>query len=463
MNHLHLSDLCVIVLAAGQGKRMKSDESKVFFPFFGQPMLWHVLQAAHQLSPKRIISVVSPSDYDRAQEMFGTISEFVVQLEAKGTGDAVKQAWEKAPSEKNYLILCGDTPLIQSRTLGSLADIFFKTHADVSLITAKIENPRMYGRIIRNFEGSFEEIVEYKDANAEEKAINEVNSGIYLFKRQALEETLHCLSNHNAAKEIYLTDTLKNIKRNGGTISIYPLEGEEEIFGINNRKDLSTALNMAWQKKIETLMLEDGVSIMDPSNTFIDPSVQIGSDTVVKPFCYLEGPITIGRHVTIGPYVCMRATEKDPITIASFCQIGPFSSLRGGSHLMEHAHVGTYVELKKSILGEKTKAMHLSYLGDATIGKAVNVGAGTITCNYDGESKYQTIIEDDVFVGSDAILVAPLTIGRKSYIAAGSTITHDVPPESLGIGRSRQSNKVGWKKRKIIPEGNLGKESKANE
>lgn len=444
-----LSRLCVIVLAAGQGKRMKSLESKVFFPFLGKPLIAHLLDAVKPLSPRRIIVVVSPLDLERAQKTYGAFAEFVIQAEAKGTGDAVQKAWEIAPNEDHYMILCGDTPLIQSKTLLSLFEIYDKTRSDVTLITAMVEQAKMYGRIVRDSTGSFQEIVEFKDATPEEKLIREVNAGMYLFKRASLEKTLYCLSNKNAAKEIYLTDTLKDIRQQGGVISLHTLDNEEEILGINNRKDLSTALSIAYHRKNEHLMLEDGVTIIDPEHTFIDPRVEIGSDSVIKPFCYLEGPITIGSNVDIGPYVCMRASEKDPIIIESGCMVGPFSSLRGGTHLKENAHVGTFVEMKKSILGEKSKAMHLSYLGDAEIGKEVNIGAGTITCNYDGESKYKTIIEDRVFVGSDAILVAPLSIGHDSYIAAGSTITQDVPEHSLGLGRSRQVNKMGWHKRSI--------------
>jgi bifunctional UDP-N-acetylglucosamine pyrophosphorylase / glucosamine-1-phosphate N-acetyltransferase len=444
-----LSRLCVIILAAGQGKRMKSSESKVFFPFLGKSLIGHILDAVNSLSPHRIIAVVSPLDLERAQKTYGSLAEFVVQSEAKGTGDAVQKAWEIAPSEDCYMILCGDTPLIQDKTLLSLFEVFDKTHSDVALISARVEQAKMYGRIIRDSTGNFQEIVEFKDATPEEKLIQEVNAGMYLFKHKALESTLYCLNNKNAAKEIYLTDTLKDIRQQGGIISLYTLDNEEEILGINNRKDLSTALSIVYRRKNEHLMLEDGVTIIDPDNTFIDPRVEIGSDSIIKPFCYLEGPITIGTNVDIGPYVCMRAGEKDPIIIEAGCRVGPFSSLRGGTHLKENAHVGTYVEMKKSTLGKKSKAMHLSYLGDAEIGHEVNIGAGTITCNYDGEQKYKTTIEDRVFVGSDAILVAPLNIGHDSYIAAGSTITQDVPDHSLGLGRSRQINKTGWRKRSI--------------
>jgi bifunctional UDP-N-acetylglucosamine pyrophosphorylase / glucosamine-1-phosphate N-acetyltransferase len=447
-----LSRLCVIVLAAGQGKRMKSSESKVFFPFLGKYLISHILNAVSALSPNRIIVVVSPSDLERAKSAFASFAEFVVQAEAKGTGDAVQKAWEIAPNEDHYMILCGDTPLIQSKTLQSLFDIYDKTHSDVTLVTARVEQAKMYGRIIRDSKGFFQEIVEFKDATPEEKLIQEVNAGMYLFKHDSLEKTLYCLNNKNAAKEIYLTDTLKDIRQQGGIISLHTLDNEEEILGINNRKDLSIALSIAYRRKNEHLMLEDGVSIVDPEHTFIDPQVEIGQDSVVKPFCYLEGPISIGCGVIIGPYVCMRASEKDPIVIDSGCMVGPFSSLRGGTHLKEEVHIGTYVEVKKSIIHKKSKAMHLSYLGDSEIGKEVNIGAGTITCNYDGESKHKTIIEDRVFVGSDVILVAPLTIGHDSYIAAGSTITQNVPEHSLGIGRSRQVNKIGWHKRSGLSE-----------
>ncbi len=452
-----LSQVCVIILAAGKGTRMKSEESKVFFPFLGKPLLSHILQAAQGLSTKKILVVVSPADFDRAKELYHDTAEIVIQEEPKGTGDAVKKALNQRPGEKYYLILCGDTPLIQSSTLLSLSEIFFKTHADAALITAIVEQAKMYGRIKRNPEGDIEEIIEYKDATQEEKNIHEINSGMYLFKAAALKETLHYLKDFNAAKEVYLTDTLKQIRQKNGTISSYQLEGEKEIFGINNRRDLSRALMMAYQQKNESLMLEEGVTIIDPEHTFIDPRAKIGQDSIIKPYCYLEGPVCIGKNVSIGPYACMRASEDKPIVIESHCQVGPFTSLRGGTHLKQHVHVGTFVEVKNSTLDQNTKAMHQSYLGDAEIGKKVNIGAGTITCNYDGQTKHKTIIKDGAFIGSDAILVAPLSIGELSYVAAGSTITKDIPDQSLGIGRSRQENKIGWKKRAIIKKNNESK------
>ena len=251
------------------------------------------------------------------------------------------------------------------------------------------------------------------------------------------------MNTDNAAREYYFTDTLRRIIQKNGSVIISPIDGEDEIFGINNKLDLSKALKIAYQKTAQRLMIEEGVIIIDPDSVFIGPDVKIGKDTVILPFCYLDGKITIGENSQIGPYVCLRASTA-PIQIGTDCLVGPYSSIRSGSILEDGVHMGTFVEIKKTKLGKMSKAMHLAYLGDADIGERVNVGAGTITCNYDGVTKHKTSIEDDVFIGSNTTIVPPITLKKGSYTGAGSVITEDVPEDSLALGRSRQINKEGW-------------------
>lgn len=445
-NQNDFSKMACIILAAGLGTRMKSNQSKVFFPFLGKALVEYVLEKAESLSPGKIILVVSPKDYKIALEKYGKRVVIAIQKEPLGTGDAVKAGINLASEFPHCMILCGDTPLLETNTILSFCQEYYKQKASCGFISAVLDEPKMYGRVIRCKDQSFRKIVEFKDANETERAIKEVNSGIYLFQTDQLIHSLKILNTNNAAREFYFTDTLVEFKKNKETVMIWPIIGEDEIFGINNKLDLSKALKIALKKIKHHLMLEEGVIMTDPDSVYIGPEVKIGKDTIVLPFCYLDGKISIGENSQIGPYVCMRGIDS-PIQIGDDCFVGPFSSIRGGSVLEEGSHMGTFVELKKTRLGKHSKAMHLSYLGDTEIGKKANIGAGTITCNYDGFTKHKTIIEDDVFIGSDTIIVAPLKICKGSYTAAGSVITEDIPPDSLGIGRARQLNKEGWCKK----------------
>ena len=445
-NQNDFSQMACIILAAGLGTRMKSNQSKVFFPFLGKALVEHVLEKAISLSPGKIILVISPKDFQRAMDHFGEKATIATQKEPLGTGDAVRTAMDYISGFPHCMILCGDTPLLESNTIQAFCEDYLKQKASCGFISALIQEPKMYGRVTRFKDNTFRKIVEYKDANEAERVIKEVNSGIYLFQTEKLIQSLNVLNTNNIACEYYFTDTLVEIQKNKGTVLIWQIEGEDEIFGINTKLDLSKALQIAYKKIALRLMLEDGVIITDPDSVFIGPDVKIGKDAMILPFCYLDGKITIGENSQIGPYACMRGADL-PIQIGAHCVVGPFSSIRGGSVLEDYAHMGTFVECKKTKLGKHSKAMHLSYLGDTNIGQKVNVGAGTITCNYDGFAKHKTVIEDDVFIGSDTIIVAPLTIGKGSYTAAGSVITEDIPPDSLGIGRARQLNKEGWCKK----------------
>lgn len=436
-----------IILAAGQGTRMKSYQTKIRIPFFGKPLVEHIIDHLIQSGISYPVLVVSPGDYSELSSLYHQKAILTIQKEPLGTGDAVKAGLGVLPESSEYcLIVCGDTPLLSPSTLLHFISSCIKAQAAAGVITAEIDHPRQYGRIIRDSQGEFQQIIEYKDATEQQRNIQEVNSGVYLFKTDLLEEAISTLSTDNAAKEYYFTDTLSGLHQKGYRIFTHKMYSEEDMMGINTKMDYAKALQIANQRHLEELMIEHGVFILDPASTYIESSVTIGKDSVIKPFTYLEGNITIGEKCQIGPFVCMRGTE--PILIDNEAMVGPFSSLRGGTNLERDVHIGTFVELKKTKVGPNSKAMHLSYLGDAEIGSRVNIGAGTITCNYDGLHKYITRIEDDVFIGSDTIIVAPLTIHQKSYVAAGSTLTEDVPAFALALGRARQLNKLDWSKNK---------------
>lgn len=439
----HSMTMACIILAAGSGTRMKSTISKVLFPFLEKPLLEHVLEKAEALIPGKIVIVCSPKDYQQIVSQYGSRALITVQENPLGTGDAVKVGLQVIGDFQHCMILCGDTPLLTQSTLTEFFESYMKSKSSAGFISALVPDPKMYGRVYRGENKQFKGIVEFKDASEEIRQIREINSGIYLFEKKALTVALESLHNHNQSGEYYFTDTLLTIQNQGNNIFIMPIEGEEEILGINHKLDLSKAIKLAYLKIAERLMVEEGVIIIDPSTTFIGPKVSIGKDSVILPFCYLEGEVRVGTNTRIGPYVCMRGTDAS-IDIGDDCIVGPFSSIRGGSKLEDGSHLGTFVECKKTHLGESSKAMHLSYLGDAEIGENVNVGAGTITCNYDGYKKHKTIIEDNVFLGSDTIIVAPLTIKKGSYTGAGSVITEDVPEDSLALGRAKQMNKEGW-------------------
>lgn len=442
-----MENLNTMILAAGASKRMKSKYSKVFYPFLGQPLVKNIFTTAKSLNPSKIIIVVKEDDSDLAYKTFGNEAIIAIQKEPLGTADAVKNGLSYVDNDADLLILCGDTPLLKAETLKNLVSVSKDNNADVALITAIIREPKQYGRVIRDINKEFLKIVEFKDAKEEEKKINEINSGVYIFKSKKLNETLKSIGNNNASSEFYFTDTLEFIKKQGGKIETLTLLGENEIFGINSKKDLAEALKIAYRENNNYLMEEKGIVIIDPETTYIDKNAQIERDTIIKPFTFIEGNVKIGEDSVIGPFVCIRGGNEG-IVIGKKCTIGPFSSIRDGTIVEDEAKIGTYVEVKKTRLGKKSKSMHLAYIGDADIGENVNIGAGTITCNYDGTKKNKTIIKDNAFIGSNTIIVPPLTINKGAYTAAGSTITDDVPEDSLAIGRAKQVNKEEWVKRK---------------
>ncbi|MFZ5945279.1 MAG: bifunctional UDP-N-acetylglucosamine diphosphorylase/glucosamine-1-phosphate N-acetyltransferase GlmU [Bacillota bacterium] len=447
---------CAIVLAAGQGTRMKSKLPKVLHKVAGIPMLGHVLNTLEGAQICRKILVLGHGAKEIEENIKDNL-QVVYQWEQLGTGHAVMQA-EKliGPEDENVLVVCGDTPLLQVETLNNLLQKHQETDAVITVLTSIIKNPRGYGRIIRR-DNLIKAIVEEKDANEEQRAVNEINTGTYCFKGDFLKQSLSRLSNRNSQKEYYLTDLIGIAVENGLRVEGYILEDIRESLGINNKIQLAEAEKIMRLRVLERCMLE-GVTIIDPDTTFIDGRVRIGADTIINPGTIIEGNSIIGEDCVIGPGV--RVTDsiigkgsnvQNSVILESIigqnCKIGPFAYLRPGSELKDNVKIGDFVEIKKSIIGIGSKVPHLSYIGDSYIGENVNIGCGTITCNYDGKAKHQTIIEDGAFIGSNANLIAPVKVGKNSVIGAGSTISQDVPEEALGIARQRQKNILNWVKK----------------
>ena len=447
-----------IILSAGIGKRMHSSLPKVMHPICGRPMVQYVIDAAKDVTDKVIVVISNKIDKSIFKDV--TIAYQDVPL---GTGDATKSALnaiKDASDDARILILTGDNPLIKSSDLKSFLSYCNEKDSDAALLTAVAENPEGFGRIIRNKE-EFVRIVEEKDATEEEKKIKEINTGIYVFKKKYLSYSLQKITPNNAQKEYYLTDALSILKDAGIKINVKRLERSLPVYGVNNRKELSLATKIIQQEILDRLMLK-GVTILNPETVSIDYNVVIGNDTVILPNVLIEGETKIGNGCTIGPNTRITDALIGNGTDVQFsviiqseigenCTIGPFSYIRPGNRMSKNVKIGTFVEVKKSHFGEDTKVPHLSYIGDATIGKNVNIGAGTITCNYsglEGKKKNPTFIEDNVFIGSNNTLVAPVKIKKGAYTAAGSAITKDVPESALAIGRARQVNKENWVKRR---------------
>jgi bifunctional UDP-N-acetylglucosamine pyrophosphorylase/glucosamine-1-phosphate N-acetyltransferase len=385
------------------------------------------------------------------QKLFdGDRIRFVVQEEQRGTGHALMQAEKAVDPASAVIVLAGDTPLLRASTIKNLRDFHENSQAAASVLSCKISKPRGYGRIIRNADSSFARIVEEKDAGEREKAINEINSGIYCFQAKEVFRALAQINTANAQGEYYLTDVLEIMKNEDKKVGILIAEVEEDIYGINDRIQLSQAESIIRKRK-NTALMKNGVTIIDPSTTFIDRDVRIGRDTIILPFTMIEGNTIIGERCEIGPSsrindsviasdVSIESSRVKEARIADKCVIGPYSYLRPGAVLQQGVKVGDFVEIKKSTIGEDSKVPHLTYVGDAQVGRGVNIGAGTITCNYDGKNKYETILEDGAFIGSNTNLVAPVKIGKNAVTGAGSTISRDVPANSLGVERAKQKN-----------------------
>ncbi|MEN3336887.1 MAG: bifunctional UDP-N-acetylglucosamine pyrophosphorylase / glucosamine-phosphate N-acetyltransferase [Acidobacteriota bacterium] len=457
------SGIHVVVLAAGKGTRMQSAMPKVLHRAGGLPLIEHVLRAAASLRPQSIVVVIGHG----AGQVQAALAErmglsFAVQEPQLGTGHALLQAERLLPGADGTLVLLsGDAPLVGAPTLAALVQRHEAHGAAATVLTAKVPRPEGYGRIVRDDRG-IAAIVEDKDASDEQRRIDEINSGIYAFAIGPLFDALRQIGSSNAQGEYYLPDLVRIYRSRGLTVETVTLADAREILGVNSRKELAEVGTILRAAKLEALM-NAGVTIIDPASTFIEPDVAIGTDTILHPGVYLEGQTRIGSGCVIHSGVrIVNSSVDDQVTINNFCVItdshisrgaiiGPFARLRPQSDVGEDAYVGNFVELKKTKLGRGSKASHLTYLGDSTIGEKVNIGAGTITCNYDGTSKYPTVIEDGAFIGSDSQLIAPVRIGRGAYVAAGSSITKDVPPDALAIGRGKQINKEGWVSRKKKP------------
>jgi bifunctional UDP-N-acetylglucosamine pyrophosphorylase/glucosamine-1-phosphate N-acetyltransferase len=454
-------ELSSIILAAGKGRRMNSSIPKVLHKVAGKPMIAHVLKIPLALQAEPIVVVLGHNGSE-VEEYLKTLNEKIKvawQERLLGTGDAVKKALPliKGRSE-NVLILCGDTPLLTLETINHMVEIHFERRPACTLLTAVLEDPSGYGRVIRDIDGYVERIVEDVDANEEEKKVKEINAGVYIFQVDLLEEGLKSLHDFNNQGEYYLPKVVDYFVDKGYRVDAVKALEPDEIRGVNSREELARANKIYFYRRARALM-ESGVTIIDPDTTYIEDEVEVGRDTIIYPNTYLQGKCTIGSFCQIGPNAIIRDSILDDrvefvnsvafeAKIGTGSKIGPFAYLRPGTEIGKEAKVGTFVELKKTKVGDFSKVPHLSYLGDALIGRNVNIGAGTITCNYDGEKKHQTIIEDEAFIGSDSIIVAPVKINKAAYTAAGSVITEDVPEYSLGIGRARQVNKEGWVKSK---------------
>ena len=455
-----MTEIHVVILAAGQGTRMKSRLPKVLHPIASEPMITRVLRTAAGLSPASTTLIVGhQADAVRAQLAPTPGLQFALQEPQRGTAHALQQAETLLAGRTGTLVLLsGDVPLLRAETLQRLVDTHRAAGAAATVVTALMDKPYGYGRVVRK-DGGIARIVEERDASPAERKIQEINSGIYAFDLAPLFEALRGIASKNAQGEYYLTDLISIYRRRKLPVETLIVDDPQEIRGINSRRELAEVSILVRQNKNEELMAA-GVTIIDPATTYIDQDVEIGADTVIHPGVVIEGQTRIGTACEIQAYVRIADSElADRVTVNNFCliigarvadgaSVGPFAHLRTDTAVGQGAKVGNFVELKKTTLGAGSKVNHLSYLGDATIGARVNVGAGTITCNYDGTRKYETVIEDGAFIGSDTQLIAPVRVGKGAYVAAGSSITEDVPTGSLGIARGRQSNGEGWVERK---------------
>lgn len=449
-----MADLTTVILAAGKGTRMKSSLPKVLHKAGGKAMLAHVLDAAKEAGARRNIVVVGFGGEMVEKALVGE-AEFVTQEEQLGTGHAVLQAEPLLRGEEGtVLVLCGDTPLLTGALLRKLVEEHAASGAKATVLTAVMPDATGYGRVIRAADGMVEKIVEHKDATEEERAVREINSGIYCFEALDLFSALHEVGNDNAQGEYYLPDVLEILKKKGEKIFAVTADDYEETLGVNSRAQLAASEKILRRRKNEALMA-DGVTLMDPETTYVDADVIVGRDTILYPGTWLEGRTVIGEGCEIGPNSRFQNVKIGAHVTAHFCYaheceiadgvtLGPYVHIRPDTTLAEGVKIGNFVEVKNSSVGEGTKLPHLSYIGDSDIGAGVNMGCGTITVNYDGKKKFRTKVGDGAFVGCNSNLVAPVSVGGNAYIGAGSTITKDIPAGDLAIARALQKNIAGW-------------------
>ncbi|WP_336776689.1 bifunctional UDP-N-acetylglucosamine diphosphorylase/glucosamine-1-phosphate N-acetyltransferase GlmU [Paenibacillus sp. MMO-58] len=443
-----------IVLAAGQGKRMKSKLYKVLHQVSGKPMVGHVLDTVNEAKSERTVVIVGHGA-EMVKGYLGDRAEYVLQEQQLGTGHAVRQAEALLGSEEGTtIVICGDTPLVRAETIQSMLALHTSSGAAATVLTASFDNPTGYGRVIRGADGAVQRIVEQKDCSAEEAAVKEINTGTYCFDNKKLFAALAEVKNENAQGEYYLTDVIGIFRDAGDTVQAYCTPDLAEAIGVNDRVALADAERFM-RERINRKHLIEGVTIIDPANTYIEADVRIGADTIIYPGTVLRGKTVIGEDCVIGPQADITDSEilsgaavkystvADSV-VGKDSTVGPYANLRPGSKLGEGCKVGDFVELKNATLGDGSKVSHLSYVGDAVVGKDVNIGCGAITVNYDGFNKAITEIGDNAFVGSNVNLIAPVKLGEGAYVVAGSTITHDVPSGDLAIARQRQENKAGY-------------------
>lgn len=449
-----MANLIAVILAAGKGTRMRSKYPKVLHKVGGKAMLQHVIDAATIAGADEKVVIVG-HEAELVEAMVADQGKIALQAEQLGTGHAVMQTKEALSGfTGTALILCGDTPLLDGEELKKFCEAHKASGAAATVLTAIMDDPFGYGRIVRDAEGNVQGIVEQKDATEEQKAIKEINTGIYCMECPQMFDVLATLTCNNAQGEYYLTDVLEKLNAAGQKVGGVVTADSDMVMGINSRKQLSVAEGVMRQRILDKLM-DAGVTIMDPASTFIEGSVKIGSDTIIYPYTWLEGETVIGEDCEIGPNVRLTNVKLGNNNHLQFvyghdCQVkndvtvGPYVHLRPDTVISDHVKIGNFVEVKNSNIGEGTKLPHLTYIGDSDIGSGVNMGCGCITVNYDGKKKHRTIIGDNAFVGCNTNLVAPVTVGEGTYIGAGSTITKEVPKDALGIGRAKQKNIEGW-------------------
>lgn len=447
--------LTSVILAAGMGTRMKSKMPKVLHKVCGKPLSKWVIDASEAAGADKVCAVVGHKA-ETVKEVLGDVCEFALQAEQKGTGHAVMQAIDVIKNSKGeVVILNGDTPLITAETINKAIEYHKNNGNQATVITAILDDATGYGRIVRDNDGSVLKIVEQKDASEEEKKINEVNSGMYVFDAQSLVYALDKITPNNAQGEYYLTDTLEILLSAGKKIGGYAISDNDEIRGINDRVQLNEAEKIM-QKRINEYHMRNGVTMRNPESVYIEDGVEIGNDTEICQNVTIKSGTKIGSDCVIGSGSMLdRAVIHDGVDVLSSVilesevdegtHVGPFAYIRPNCHVGKEVKVGDFVELKNSNIDDGTKISHLTYIGDSDVGKRVNFGCGTVTCNYDGKKKYRTTIGDDCFVGCNTNFVSPINVGDGVYIAAGSTITEDIPENSLSIARARQVNKEGWK------------------
>ena len=452
-----MNKLKVIILAAGEGKRMKSKLPKVLHRVQGKTMADHVIDAAECAGADDICVVIGHGAETVKEALKNRKVKFALQQKQMGTGHAVMQAGDFIEDGADIVVLYGDTPLITAQTINKILDFHRTENNSISIISAMVDNPAGYGHIIRDINGNFLKNVEHKDADEKEKLVKEINTGIYCFTGEALKKGLSLLKNDNVQGEYYLPDTLEIILKDGGRVNAMTAESADEFAGVNSKAQLAAA-EKSMRSMINAWHMDNGVTMVDPERTYIESGAVIGCDTVLLPGVVIEGNTVIGEDCVIGPDsrltnvklgngVKFQYSTAVDSSVDDNTTVGPYAYIRPDCAIGKNVKIGDFVEVKNSNVGDGTKVSHLTYIGDSDVGERINFGCCTVTVNYDGKKKFRTVVDDDVFIGCNTNLVAPVKVGKGSYIAAGSTITEDVPENSLAIARERQINKTGWVKR----------------